>query len=175
MKRLAAYAVAVMALLLSAGTTIAAEGGAVVATVPMAFAELSSDTCPYLPEGTLIKWSGTGTSITRTRTDASGVTTISATTVAHGVATDQDDNEYHFHYSNAYRLSNTVANQGLFSGPVIDSFTLAGNGPVKLSSGFVGIFTTDGTSSGVEPLSSRGDPISFAPFPQGYTNHCDPM
>ena len=68
-----------------------------------------------------------------------------------------------------------MANPGLFSGHVVDSFTLAGNGPYKLSNGFVGIFTTDGTVFSFEALSSRGDPISFAPFPQGYTQRCDPL
>ena len=175
MRRIAISAVAVIALLLSAGTTIAAGGGAKVETIPMTFAPLNSDTCPYVPEGTSITWSGTGHSVTTERTDGSGVTTIFNTTVAHGVATDQDGNEYHFHYSASYRISNTVANPGLFSGHVVDSFTLAGQGPIHLSNGFVGVFTTDGTSFSIEALSSRGDPISFAPFPQGYTQHCDPL
>jgi hypothetical protein len=175
MKRLVISAISIMALLLSAGTAIAADGGATVETIPMTFAPLTSDTCSYLPDGTSITWSGTGTSITRTRTDANGTLTIGNTTVAHGVATDQDGNTYHFHYSNGSRLSNTLADPGLFSGLMTDSFTLAGQGPAKLSNGFVAVFTTNGTSFGVEPLTSRGDPISFAPFPQGYTNHCDPL
>jgi hypothetical protein len=173
MKRLAISA-AVAALLLSAGTAIAA-GGATVETIPMTFAPLNSDTCSYLPDGTSITWSGTGTSITRTRTDGTGVTTIGNTTVAHGVATDQDGNEYAFHYSNTFRISNTLANPTVFSGLMTDSFSLAGAGPAMLNNGFVAVFTTDFVSFGFEPLTSRGDPISFNPFPQGFTAHCDPL
>jgi hypothetical protein len=174
-KRLIIPAITVLALLLSSGTALAAGGGATVETIPMSFAPLNSGTCSNLPPGTSITWSGTGTSITRTRTDANGITTIGNNTVAHGVATDQDGNEYQFHYSNEYRLSNTLADPGLFSGHMIDSFTLAGQGPAHLSNGFVAVYTTDGTSFGAEPFSSRGDPISFAPFPQGITNRCDPL
>jgi hypothetical protein len=174
MKRVAISA-AVVALLLSAGTAIAAGGGATVETIPMTFAPLNSDTCPYLPDGTSITWSGTGTSITRTMTDANGVTTIGNTTVAHGFATDQDGNTYAFHYGNTFRISNTVANPTVFSGLMTDSFSLAGQGPAMLNNGFVAVFTTDFVSFGFEPLTSRGDPISFNPFPLGYTPHCDPL
>jgi hypothetical protein len=173
MKRLAISA-AVAALLLSAGTAIAA-GGATVETIPMTFAPLNSDTCSYLPDGTSITWSGTGTSITTSRTDGTGVTTIGNTTVAHGVATDQDGNTYVFHYSNTFRISNTLDNPTVFSGLMTDSFSLAGQGPAMLNNGFVAVFTTDFVSFGFEELTSRGDPISFNPFPQGYTAHCDPL
>jgi hypothetical protein len=175
MKRLSISVLSILALLLIPGSAFAAVGGATVETIPMAFAPLTSDTCSYLPAGTSITWSGTGTSITRTRTDANGITTLGNTTVAHGVATDQDGNAYHFHYSNSYNISNTLANPGLFSGQMIDSFTLAGQGPAQLSNGFVAVFTTDGTSFGFEPLTSRGDPIAFRPFPQGFDAHCDPL
>jgi hypothetical protein len=173
-KRLAISA-ALAALLLSAGTAIAAGGGVTVETIPMTFAPLNSDTCSYLADGTSITWSGTGTSITRTMTDANGVTTIANTTVAHGVATDQDGNAYAFHYSNTFRISNTLANPAVFSGLMTDSFSLAGQGPAMLNNGFVAVFTTDFVSFGFEELTSRGDPISFNPFPQGYTPRCDPL
>lgn len=175
MKRLWISLLSITLLLLGPGTAMAADGGATVETIPMTFAPLNSDTCPNLPDGTSITWSGTGTSITRTRTDASGITTIGNTTHAHGTATDQDGNTYTFNYSNEFRISNTVADPSVFSGLMTDSFSLAGQGPARLHNGFVAVFTTDFTSFGFEPLSVRGDPISFAPFPQGFTAHCDPL
>jgi hypothetical protein len=175
MKRLGLASLTVLSLLFGAGTAIASEGGAAVETIPMSFAPLNSETCPYLPDGTSITWSGTGTSITRSKTDATGVTTIGNTTKAHGVATDQDGNAYDFHYSNVFRISNTVADPGVFSGLMADSFTLAGEGPAMLNNGFLAVFTTDFVSYGFQSLTSRGDPISFNPFPQGFTPHCDPL
>jgi hypothetical protein len=173
MKRTAISA-ALVALLLGAGTATAG-GGATVETIQMTFAPLNSETCSYLPDGTSITWSGTGTSITTSRTDANGVTTIGNTTHANGFATDQDGNTYAFNYSNEFRISNTLADPTVFSGLMTDSFSLAGQGPATLSNGFVAVFTTDFVSFGFEPLTSRGDPISFNPFPQGYTAHCDPL
>ena len=173
MKRTAISA-ALVALLLGAGTATAGVG-ATVETIQMTFAPLNSETCSYLPDGTSITWSGTGTSITTSRTDANGVTTIGNTTHANGFATDQDGNTYAFNYSNEFRISNTLADPTVFSGLMTDSFSLAGQGPATLSNGFVAVFTTDFVSFGFEPLTSRGDPISFNPFPQGYTAHCDPL
>ena len=175
MKRLAVVSLTALSLVFGAGTAIAANGGAPVETIPMSFATLNSETCPYLPDGTSITWSGTGTSVTRSRTDANGITTIGNTTHANGVATDQDGNAYAFHYSNVFRISNTVADPAVFSGLMTDSFSLAGQGPAMLNNGFVAVFTTDFVSFGFEPLISWGDPISFAPFPQGFTPHCDPL
>jgi hypothetical protein len=166
---------AVLSLAFGAGTAVASGGGATVETIPMSFATLNSETCSYLPDGTSITWSGTGTSITRSRTDANGITTIGNTTHANGSATDQDGNAYAFNYSNEFRVSNTVSDPTVFSGLMTDSFSLAGHGPAKLNNGFVAVFTTDFVSYGFEPLISRGDPISFAPFPEGFTPHCDPL
>ena len=175
MKRLAVVSLGVLSLVFGAGTAVAAGGGATVETIPMSFAPLNSETCSYLPDGTSITWSGTGRSVTRSRTDANGVTTIGNATHAHGVATDQDGNAYAFHYSNEFRISNSVADPGLFSGLMTDSFTLAGQGPAMLNAGFVAVFTTDFVSVGIEPRISWGDPISFNPFPLGFTPHCDPL
>jgi hypothetical protein len=175
MKRLVISAISVMALLLSAGTAIAADGGATVETVVMSFA-LDSDTCSNLPDGTSIAWTGTGTSITRTRTDANGITTIGNTTHANGIATDLDGNSYRFNYSNEFRISNTLAEPDVFSGLMTDSFSLAGQGPAKLHNGFVAVFTTnsDFDESGFHfvPLNSHGDPIKFD---DPWAHHCDPL
>jgi hypothetical protein len=172
MKRLAVSAAAVMALLLSAGTTIAADGGATAETIPMSFAPLTSETCSSLPAGTSITWSGTGQSITRIRTDAIGVTTIGNVTHAHGIAADQDGNTYNFNYTNTFRISNTLADPAVFSGPMVDSFSLAGQGPIRLHAGFVAIFTNDAGTFHFAPLHSFGDPIKFT---DPWAHRCDPL
>lgn len=171
MKRLVVSAAAVMALLLSAGT-VAAGGGATVETIPMSFAPLTSETCSSLPPGTSITWSGTGQSITRISTDASGVTTIGNVTHAHGIAADQDGNTYNFNYTNTFRISNTLADPAVFSGPMVDSFSLAGQGPIRLHAGFVAIFTNDAGTFHFVPLNSFGDPIKFT---DPWAHRCDPL
>jgi hypothetical protein len=172
MKRLAVSAAAVMALLLSAGTTIAAGGGPVVETIPMSFAPLNSETCSNLPAGTTITWSGTGTSITTTRTDRNDVTTIGNLTYANGIATDQVGNSYSFTYTNIFRIKNTLADPAVFSGPMIDSFSLTGPGPIRLRAGFVAIFTNDAGTFHFAPLHSYGDPIKFT---DPWAHRCDPL
>jgi hypothetical protein len=172
MKRLAIAAGAVLALALSAGSATAADGGATIENLSASFAPLNSDTCQYLPEGTSITWSGIETSITRTRTNAAGVTTVSNTSSAHGFATDQDGNRYAFNYSNEFRVSNSVADPGVFNGTMTDSFTLAGQGPARLHNGFQASFSTDfATFFAFSNAYSRGDPIDF----DTGVAHCDPL
>jgi hypothetical protein len=112
MKRLITAIVAAVVLIAGQGSANAADGGATVETFPVSFV-LSSDTCSNLPDGTTIEGAGTEKSITRIRTDASGITTIANTSIAHGTATDQDGNPYVFLYSNEFRVSNSTANQAL--------------------------------------------------------------
>jgi hypothetical protein len=150
-----------VALALCASSALAADGGATIDTFPVSFV-ISSSTCPNLPSGTTIEGTGTETSITTTRTDAQGITTIRNTTHAHGTATDQAGNSYVFDYSNEFRVSNTVADPGVFSGLMTDHFALTGQGPARLSNGFLAIFTTDFASFSFQELNSRGDPIDFA-------------
>jgi hypothetical protein len=172
MKRLAA--IAAIAMTLCVGVPVAtARSEIVVETIPMTFAPLNSDTCQFLPDGTEITWSGTGTSITRTSTDASGVTTIRNVTHANGVATDQDGNSYRFNYANSFTFSNSIADPGVFSGRMVDAFSLAGPGGIRLENGFVAIVTTDFATFSFDVLTSRGDPISFATGP--VEAHCDPL
>jgi hypothetical protein len=172
MKRLATFAAIAMTFLVALPVA-AAKGEIVIETIPMTFAPLNSETCQYLPDGTEISWSGTGTSITRTTTDASGVTTIRNVTHANGVATDQDGNSYRFNYANSFTFSNTVADPGILSGKMVDAFSLAGPGGVGLHNGFVAIVTTDFATFSFDVITSRGDPISFATGP--LEAHCDPL
>jgi hypothetical protein len=172
MKRLATIAAVAMTLVLAVPVA-AAKGEIVIETIPMTFAPLNSDTCQFLPDGTEISWSGTGTSITRTSTDASGVTTIRNLTHANGVATDQDGNSYRFNYANSFTFSNSVADPGIFSGRMVDSFSLAGPGGIGLHNGFVAIVTTDFATFSFDVITSRGDPISFSTGP--VEAHCDPL
>ena len=73
---------------------------------PVSFV-LSSDSCPNLPDATTIEGAGNETSTTRTKTNASGVTTIANTSIARGTASDQDGNTYVWLYSNTFRVSNS--------------------------------------------------------------------
>jgi hypothetical protein len=172
MKRLAIAIAVLFALLVNVGSAIAADGGAIVENLSVSFAPLNSDTCQYLPEGTSITWSGPEKSITRTRTDASGVTTISNVSHAHGTATDQDGNLYAFNYSNEVRVSNSATDPGVFNGHMTDSFSLAGQGPARLHNGFHASLSTDfATFFTFSNVHSRGDPIDFATV----AAHCDPL
>jgi hypothetical protein len=162
MRRLAAAGIAVLALTLGAGSAIGAGMGAGAETLPVDFV-LSSATCPNLPGGTTVVGSGTEKSITNERTDRNGVTTVINSTHANGTATDQNGNSYVFNYSNEFRVTNSLANPGVFSGFMSDHFSLGGPGPAKLSNGFTAAISTDFvTFFTFEERNSRGDPIDFA-------------
>jgi hypothetical protein len=172
-KRLATSAIVLVALAVGVTSVGAANGGATVVTSQVSFV-LSSAACSYLPDGTTVTGSGIETSITTMRTDGNDVTTIVNATHAHGTATDQDNNVYVFNYSNEFRVSNTVADPGVFSGLMTDAFSLAGNGPASLHNGFVAELTTDFSvffSWNVRHAS--GDPLDFATGP--VVAHCDPL
>ncbi len=173
MRRMAVLpAIVVLVVGFGVGSALPVGASPLVETFPVSFT-LSSATCSYLPDGTTITASGTEKSITTIRTDASGVTTITNATHAHGTATDQDLNVYVFDYSNEFRVSNTVAEPDLISGLMTDHFSLSGSGPATLNNGFVTRFTagSDFSSFSATPISSFGDPISF---PDGAA-HCDPL
>jgi hypothetical protein len=172
-KRFATSAIVLVALAVGVTSAAAANGGATVVTTPVSFV-LSSATCSYLPAGTTVTGSALETSITTVRTADDGVTTIVNATHAQGTATDQDGNVYVFNYSNEFRVSNTVADQGVFSGLMTDAFSLAGKGPASLHNGFVAELTTDFSvffSWNVRHAS--GDPLDFATGP--VVAHCDPL
>ena len=134
---------------------------------------LSSATCPNLPPGTVITGTGTSKTIESVSTDRNGVTTVLNTTHASGTATDQDGNTYRFNYSNHFRVANTGPTDPVLSGVMVDSFSLAGNGPARLSNGFLAVFTIDVSTGAVSfvELSSRGDPLDFATG----ESRCDPL
>ncbi|HEX2459070.1 MAG TPA: hypothetical protein VHJ58_02890 [Vicinamibacterales bacterium] len=134
---------------------------------------LTAASCPNLPTGTVITGTGTSTTVEIVKTDGNGVTTVTNTTHASGTATDQEGNTYRFNYSNHFRISNTGPTDPVLSGVMVDSFSLAGNGPAQLNNGFRAVFTIDlltGAASFAE-LSSRGDPIDFATGEA----RCDPL
>jgi len=172
MKRLAIALAAGLALFVNVGSAVAADGGATVEYLSVSFAPLNSNTCQYLPEGTSITWSGTEKSITRVRTDASGITTVSNTSHAHGFAADQDGNRYAFSYSNQFRVTNSSADPAVFNGVMTDAFSLAGPGPARLHNGFHAALSTDlATFFTFSNVHSRGDPIDF----DTVAAHCDPL
>ena len=154
---------------LSLGSIAAASNGATVETFPVGFV-LTSATCSNLPSGTELTGSGTGKSITTTRTDRDGVVIVVNSTHSHGTATDQDGNSYVFNYSNEFRAT---LDGGVYSGLMTDAFSVAGRGPAQLNNGFVGEFLSDFTSFFSVPnlISSHGDPLDFATGDV----HCDPL
>jgi hypothetical protein len=171
-KRLATLVLAAAAFALAGTTALAADGGATIEEFPVTFT-MSPQTCSNLPAGTTIDGVGTMRSITTT-TDKDGIKTIHNTSHANGTATDQAGNAYVFNYANDFRVSNSGASPGVFSGRMTDSFSLAGQGPAKLHNGFQAIFTTDFLPNGLatfDPLNSRGDPLDFATGAAA----CDPL
>jgi hypothetical protein len=159
----------VVSVLAFAASTAAA--GVTVDEFPVSFV-LTSATCPNLPTGTTVVGTGSEKSITNVLTDRNGATTVMNTSHAQGTATDQAGNTYVFNYSNSFSVSNTGPTDPVFAGRMVDSFSLAGSGPAKLSNGFQATFTTDfDTLFALEELNSRGDPIDFASGEE----LCDPL
>jgi hypothetical protein len=170
LRRLVLAVVAATALLLPSGA-LAHDPTTTVEPFPADFT-LSSETCPNLPEGTVIEGTGTGKSVTKTTTNRDGTTTVFNSTIAPGKATDQDGNRYRFLYSNQFEVSNTTANPNLFSGFMVDLFLLRGNGPAKLTNGFLARFTTDfGELAELDPIFEFGDPLDF----ETGAAKCDPL
>jgi hypothetical protein len=136
---------------------------------------LTSATCPNLPPNTTINGSGTQTSISTVKTDTGGVTTIVNTTHSTGTATDQHGNSYSWDYSNHFNLSNTAGAPDVYTGLMADHFSLAGNGPARLSNGFLAeIIQGPGPADFLAyPVNAYGDPIGFSPDP--VVTHCDPL
>jgi hypothetical protein len=160
LKRLVLTAVAAAALLLP-GSAVAGGVTTTIEPFPAGFT-LSSDTCQNLPEGTTITGTGTGRSVTKTKTDRRGITTVFNTSIARSSATDQDGNRYRFFYFNQFRVSNTTADADLYSGLMVDLFLLKGDGPARLKNGFLAKITTDlGEFFAFDPIHEFGDPIDF--------------
>jgi hypothetical protein len=169
LKRLVLIAFAVALLL--PGSAVAGGATTTIESFPADFT-ISWQTCPNLPEGTTITGTGTGRSVTITKTDRRGITTVFNSSIALGRATDQDDNRYRFFYSNQFRVSNTTANPDLYSGVMVDLFLLNGEGPARLRNGFLARITTDlGDFFAYDPIQAFGDPIDF----ETGAAICDPL
>ncbi len=172
MKRLATVAIVLVALAIGVTSAEAANDSPTVSKFPVTFTLSSQNPCQYLPANTTVTGSGIETSITTVRTHSNGVTTVVNATHAHGTATDQNSNAYVFNYSNEFRISNTVAHPDVFSGLMIDAFSLAGHGPARLHNGFVAkVTTTDSMPFSYKVLHAFGDPLDFATGKA----HCDPL
>lgn len=110
----------------------------------------------------MISWEGTLHSVTLEKVEPSGAVTIENTSVASGKASDEDDNAYAFSYANHFKITETSPGSGLFTGTMIDHFSLAGHG-IKLNNGFTATFTTDFASVfGLDPSREFGSPLDFA-------------
>ena len=134
--------------------------------------ELKSENCSMLPPGTPVTGAGTLTSITWT-TKRRGHRIVTNSELAPGTATDQAGNQYTFLYSNQSRVANTRRRPEVYTGIMIDVFTLQGTGPATLSNGFLANYTTDFTPDlfRLRPIDALSDPIDF----KTVTAHCDPL
>jgi hypothetical protein len=168
LKRLVLIAVAAAALLLP-GSAVAGGVTTTIESFPADF-EMSWETCPNLPEGTTITGTGTGRSVTKTKTDRHGITTVFNSSIARSKATDQDGNRYRFFYSNQFRVSNTTADPDTYTGIMVDLFLLRG-GPAKLRNGFLARITTDFENFAYDPIFAFGDPLDF----ETGAAMCDPL
>jgi hypothetical protein len=172
-KRLVVLAAALFGTCWAAGSAGAGVGGPPTeSTVSFVNgAGLSNATCQFVPAGTTISWTGPETAHTIVRTNASGITTVQIVSHASGKATDNHGNTYAFDYSNAFRVSNSLADPGTFTGTMTDHFSLAGPA-LHLSNGFIAGLTTNLDDVFVfDPINSRGDPIDFS----NGSAHCDPL
>jgi hypothetical protein len=169
LKRLVPAAVAAVVMLLP-GAAQAQRTERTTETSPATF-EIKSENCSMLPPGTTINGTGTLTSITWT-TKRRGDRTVTNSSLATGTATDQAGNQYTFLYSNQFRVSNTKARPRVYSGVMVDVFTLQGTGPATLSNGFLANYTTNlGDLQRIRPINAFGDPIDF----EAVTARCDPL
>ena len=117
--------------------------------------------CEFLPGDVVISWEGTLHSVTLEKVEPSGALTIQNTSTASGKATDEDDNEYAFSYSNHFKVTETEPGSGLFTGKMTDHFSLAGN-QIKLNNGFTATFTTNFEDVfELDPSREFGSPIDF--------------
>jgi hypothetical protein len=198
-KRIAVLAAAVLSLTLGAGSALAdnddgGAGGGTVVTSPIETPWVLANpdvggACSNLPSHTTVTMqTGTQTASTKTTTNGRGITTVSNFTHSVGTATDQAGHVYAWDYKNMFRISNTIEHPDVFSGLMVDRFSLSGGGNDDhgdddghghrlLSNGFVAMvtFTFDSVGNVIgfsaTPYSSFGDPISF---PDGAA-HCDPL
>jgi hypothetical protein len=175
--RLIAASMAVLALAFGASTATAATIEVVVDDPDASFTMSSIETngvpggCEFLPDGVVISWEGTLHSVTIVKVEPSGALTIQNTSTASGKATDEDDNEYAFSYSNHFKVTETAPGSGLFTGTMTDHFSLAGN-HINLNNGFSATFTTNFEDVfEFDPSREFGSPLDFetgAPL-------CDPL
>jgi hypothetical protein len=177
-KGVARLAIVIVGLTIGLTSTIAGvAAAAIVDRSPKSFT-LSSTTCANLPAGTTINGSGTQVSVTNVGTDSSGVTTIRNTTTTNGTATDQDGKTYVFHYSNEFRIANTLAAPDSYTGSMTDEFLLAGSGQIHLHNGFIVTLTVNADVTSVSFWNVRhafGDPLKFETGNFADLVLCDPL
>jgi hypothetical protein len=172
LKRFALVTGLSVALIAGTGAPTSAAGGQITKeTFDVSF-ELSSDYCSQIPEGTFVEGAGSMTVIINTHTNK-GVTKLSIVAQSNGSATDQDGNEYVFHYGNIYNTQNSIAEPDIYRGVMVDQFSISGGGPANLSNGFRAdiVENFDALTFEVTPVWIKGDPRSFPDL----AVHCDPL
>ncbi len=161
---------AIIALAIGIVTVSAAGGGAEVTTSQVSWT-IDAANCDDLAAGTTIEGEGTLKSVTIVRESRDGIITVINSSHAFGTATDGDGNEYRWSYSNAFRISNSLADPGTLSGTMTDHFSLAGSGPAGIVAGFIAAYTEVGGTFSFVPQHVVGDPLDFA----AGTSRCDPL
>lgn len=178
MRRWTTLAVALLALVLVAGAY--AKPIKMKQQVPGNFT-IGAD-CSFLPDGVVITGAGDGKSTDVFNEKKDGIATFSNHTVIRGHATDADGNSYKWVYDNSFKVTNSKADPGTFTGTMTDSFTLKPTGhgkqhnDISLANGFEANVTTDLAPPPdgifvIDPTSSFGDPIDF----DTGMPHCDPL
>ena len=162
MKRLTLAVGVLVASALALAASTSAAGPPTVDEFPVSFV-LTSAACPNLPPGTTVEGTGSGKSITSTRT---------------GQERRHDGDEHHTLVREGDRPGGQPvrlqlleqlqrlehgADRPRLTGRMVDSFSLAGGGPARLTNGFQAGFTTDFRALfAFEELNSIGDLIDFA-------------
>jgi hypothetical protein len=166
-RRAAVLGVVAVASCVLAGTAGAGPGKP--GSGDVSFATLTHASCPFVPAGTTIDWTGPETSHEVDHPNADGSVTMLVVSHASGTATDNHGNSYAFDYSNAFRV--TSSDGGVTaSGTMTDHFSLAGPA-LHLSNGFIADVTFGpGTAFHADFINVRGDPIG-----SDGTAHCDPL
>jgi hypothetical protein len=136
-------------------------GSTSVFTEPIAFT-FPAGTCPDLPEGLSIDFTGTVRGHFHLSTDGMGVLHVNGATTISGTATDSEGDTYRFNYHDAFHAQDAGLPVEIL---ITDHFNLVGSGAANQLHTFFALLLVI-TEGGEEEifLSVQGDP-----------EHCDPL
>lgn len=137
-------------------------GSTIVFEEPIEFG-FPADTCPDLPEGLSIDFSGTVRGHFHVSVDANGVVHVSGSETITGTAIDSDGATYRFNYHDAFHAQDAgFPVEAVFT----DHFNLVGNGAANQLHTFfvVRVLFVDEENEVIVFENAHGDP-----------EHCDPL